>query len=39
MKARKIPDIYRNALDNSITIKYGKPTCTLIWLHGLGDTS
>ena len=36
---RRIPQIYRNALDSSITISYGNPKCSLIWLHGLCDTS
>ena len=39
MKGRKIPEIYRNVSNSSITLTYGKPHCTLIWLHGLGDTS
>jgi hypothetical protein len=39
MRIKKIPQIYRNILDSSITISYAKPKCSLIWLHGLGDTS
>lgn len=39
IRIKKIPQIYRNVQDSSITITYGKPKCSLIWLHGLGDTS
>jgi hypothetical protein len=39
MRLKKIPNIYRNIQDSSITISYGKPKCSIIWLHGLCDTS
>ena len=39
MRGKKIPNVIRNPKDNSITLSYGKPCCSLIWLHGLGDTS
>lgn len=36
---KRIPTIIRSPRDNSITISYAQPKATLIWLHGLGDTS
>lgn len=39
MRGKKIPEIYRNVQNSSITLTYGQPKCTLIWLHGLGDSS
>lgn len=38
MRSIKLPQILRNAHENSITISYGTPKCSLIWLHGLNDT-
>lgn len=32
-----IPQIARSAFDKSITLTYGKPLYSLIWMHGLGD--
>lgn len=39
MRIKKIPQIIRNAEDSSIKITYGRPKCSLIWLHGLCDNS
>lgn len=39
MKLKRIPEVYRNVQDSSITLSYGKPKNSLIWLHGLCDTS
>jgi predicted esterase len=39
LKYKKIPEIVRNKIDKSIRIGYGKPKCTLIWMHGLGDSA
>lgn len=39
MHIKKIPQVYRNFQDSSITVSYGKPFCSMIWLHGLCDTS
>lgn len=39
MKVKKIPQVYRNIQDNSISLTYKAPQRTLIWLHGLCDTS
>ncbi len=34
---KKAVKIFRDTLDNSITLKYGKYKSSLIWLHGLAD--
>jgi phospholipase/carboxylesterase len=39
MRVKKIPKIEYNTFDSSIQIFYNKPSYSLIWLHGLGDTS
>lgn len=39
MRVRRVPEVYRNVQDSSITLSYGKPQRTLIWLHGLCDTA
>lgn len=38
-RVRKIPNVYRDVQDNSITLTFGKPSFTLIWLHGMCDTA
>lgn len=35
----KVPQVLRQALDKSITIVPEQPSFSLIWLHGLGDSS
>ena len=39
MKSKMMPSIFRNVMDSSITLTHGSHKKTLIWLHGLGDTS
>lgn len=36
---KQIPNIFRNTIDHSITITAKNPSCSLIWLHGLGDSA
>ena len=34
-----LPTILRNSIDKTITLSHPQSTYSLIWLHGLGDTS
>lgn len=34
---RKIPNIFVNPKNSSITLSMKEQKCSLIWLHGLGD--
>lgn len=35
----RVPQVIRQTLDKSITIMPEQPKFSLIWLHGLGDSS
>lgn len=36
---KQIPNILRNSVDHSITLSLKNSNCSLIWLHGLGDSA
>ena len=36
---RKAPNVIVNSLTNSITLSLSDQKCSLIWLHGLGDSA
>lgn len=39
MRGIRVPKIVRNPTDRSISLSHRPNHCSLIWLHGLGDSS
>ena len=37
MKGSRVPNLLRNQTDKSITLWFGRPKYSLLWLHGIGD--
>ena len=39
MRARRVPQVIKNTSDHSLTLTHLKSKCSLLWMHGLGDTA